>query len=137
MYSTPAHINDDMLPTDHCELLKHALYPLAHEYGITYIQDKFEKALQDMCTDALGVFCAHQCFYIEMINERENSSPFKFELDWLPKYLATSFLREASALHALEIRSGDLLNNRSYKVVLSGMRILASDYGIDWQVTLP
>ncbi len=137
VFSTPGNINDDMRPTDHCELLEQALYQLASEHGVAYIQGELEAALRGMCTDALGVFCAHQCFYVEIINERAGLSPFSLNIESLPNDLAISFMKEASALHSLEVRPGDLLNDRSYKVVLSGMRILARDHGIDWKVALP
>ncbi len=137
VFSTPASINDDMRPTDHDEFLERGLYPLVKEYGANHIQVELEDALRDICIDALGVFCAHQCFYIEIVKEREGVSPISLDRNSLPKFLAARFLQQASALHTLELRSGDLANDRSYKVVVSGMRILARDYGIDWGITVP
>jgi hypothetical protein len=137
VFSTPANINDDMRPTDHDELLENGLYILGRAHGVSYIQSELERALLDICSDALGVFCAHQCFYVEMVKEREGCSPFSLNKESLPKYLAASFLRETPALHSLEIRNGDLVTDRSYRVTLSGMRILERDYGIDWGQALP
>lgn len=136
-FSTPASINDDMRPTDHDEFLERGLYPLARVHGTSYIESELEQALQDACSDALGVFCAHQCFYVEMVKEREGHSPFSLNRESLPRYLAASFARELLALHSLEIRAGDLVNDRSYRVTLSGMRILERDYSIDWGMILP
>jgi|GEM_PF-3590053 len=137
VFVTPANINDDMRPTDHDELLERGLYPLAQTYGVNRIQAELEQALRDICTDALGVFCAHQCFYIEMVKEREGASPLSLDRELLPKFLASAFLQQASALHSLELRPGDVVKDRSYKVTVSGMRILARDYGVDWGIAIP
>jgi hypothetical protein len=87
--------------------------------------------------DSLGVFCAHQCFYVQVVNEHQGISPFVMEKSSLPKALAAAFNTHASALHSLEVMPGDLANDRSYKVTLAGMRILARDYQIDWGMELP
>jgi hypothetical protein len=136
VFSTPSHINDDMQPTDHNELLDRCIYPLVQQHGVDFIRSSLECAIKDICSDALGVFCAHQCFYIEIIKEHAKESPIFLERENLPKILAKSFLNESVALHNLEIRKGDLANDRSYKVILSGMRILERDYGIDWGISL-
>jgi hypothetical protein len=137
VFSTPASINDDMRPTDHEELLEHGIYPLIQQCGVNFIIMRLEEALRQSCTDALGVFCAHQCFYIELVKEDANDSPISISRDDLAKFLARVFLRESTALHSLEVRAGDALNDRSYKVTLAGMRILERDHGVDWGLTLP
>lgn len=137
VFSTPANINDDMRPTDHEELLERGIYPLIQQCGVNFIIRKLEEALRQSCTDALGVFCAHQCFYIELIKEDANSSPISISRDELANFLAECFLRESTALHSLEVRPGNDRNDRSYKVTLAGMRILKRDHGVDWGLTLP
>jgi hypothetical protein len=137
VFRTPETINDDMRPTDHVELLKNALYPLVIEYGKDKIQAELESSLREICSDTLGIFCAHQCFYIEIVEEIEGSSPFWLDRSSLPKLLGSAFLRESSSMHSLELKPGDLALDRSYKVTLSGMRILSSKYGIAWGVPLP
>lgn len=137
VFSTPANINDDMRPTDHDELLVRGIYPLTQQCGVNFIVAKLEEALRQICTDALGVFCAHQCFYIELIKEDANESPISISREDLAKFLAKCFLRESGALHSLEIRPGDVQYDRSYKVTLAGMRILERDHGVDWGITLP
>jgi hypothetical protein len=62
VFSPPASINDDMRPTDHVELLERGLYPLTRILGANPIEAELELALRNICVDALGVFCAHQCF---------------------------------------------------------------------------
>jgi hypothetical protein len=137
VFKTPSGINDDMLPTDHAQLLKVWLYPLANKLGTSEVSRALHQALIAACHDSLGVFCAHQCFYVQVVNEHEGISPFVMEKCALPKALAAAFTTHASALHALEVRPGDLANDRSYKVTLAGMRILARDYQIDWGMKLP
>lgn len=137
VFVTPEVINDDMRPTDHAELLAKGIYPLVAQYGADVIRPKLEEALAAICFDALGVFCAHQCYYIEIVNEREGKSPLAIDRQRLPTILGHAFLREAPGLHLLELRKGDLLVHRSYRVVLSGMRILAREDRIDWGVALP
>lgn len=136
VFVTPEEINDDMRPTDHAELLAKGLYPLVAQYGADFVRAELEHALGAICVDALGVFCAHQCYYIQIVNEREFNSPIAIDRVQLPKALGQAFLREVPALHRLEVRKGDVLVDRSYKVVLSGMRILAREDGIDWGISL-
>jgi hypothetical protein len=135
-YATPAEINDDMLPTDHAELLDHAIYPLARQHGISFIQEKLERALIEACSDALGVFCAIQCFYLEIRREARNSSPLHLDRDELPKLLAAGFLRESTGLQALGLHPKALNYDRSYLVTLSRMSILEEQFQIDWGVSL-
>jgi hypothetical protein len=137
VFATPVRVNDDMRPTDHVEFLERGLYPLVRELGANEIQTQLDSSLREVCSDALGVFCAHQCFYVELVKEREGTSPISLDRESLPKFLASKFVEQASALHALEVRPGDLTNDRSYKTVVSGMRILARDYGVDWGVEIP
>lgn len=137
VFVTPEHINDNMRPTDHAELLSKGLYPLTAEYGTDFIRTALEEALSAICVDALGVFCAHQCFYIQIVNERALASPIAVDRVCLAKALGESFLQQAVALHTLEVRNGDLATDRCYKVVHSGMRILAREDGIDWGIKIP
>lgn len=137
VYTTPEAINDDMRPTDHAELLEKGLYPNVPLLGVDVVTDSLNEALAAICTDALGVFCAHQCFYIEIVKEQSNKSPLAIDRVNLPKILAQAFVRHGAALHQLEVRPGDVKLDRSYRVTLSGMRILGRDHGIDWGMVLP
>lgn len=137
VFVTPESINDSMLPTDHAELLDKGLYPLLDQYGADVIGSRLEHALAAICSDALGVFCAHQCFYIQIVNERAGRAPLAIDRAHLPRILGQAFLRHAPALHRLALREGDVQADRSYRLVMSGMRILAREDGIDWGVALP
>ena len=136
VFSTPSHINDDMRPTDHAELLETALYPLALAHGVSHIQAKLELALREACTDARGVFCAHQCFYIELVNERAGTSPFSLDRATLPRHLASCFQHFSSELRSLAFTPSDTVTSRPYKVMLAGIRILARDHGVAWGIEL-
>lgn len=89
-------------------------------------------AIKSICVDALGIFCAHQIFYTQIINEHEMKSPIKIDLFELPRFLAKSFAAYSNELHRLEIVKGDLDSDRPYKITISGMKILERDYAIDW-----
>ncbi|HDR9484886.1 TPA: hypothetical protein QDC20_002996 [Burkholderia aenigmatica] len=137
VFRTPPEINDDMRPTDHAELLERTLYPLSRTEGVDFVQRELENALQAACNDPVGVFCAIQCFYMAQMDEQSGSSPFHLNCDRLPKLLASAFLKESAGLHALALRPNDHLYDRSYRVTLSRMRMLAKDCSIDWGVALP
>ena len=136
VFRTPSEINDDMLPTDHAELLMHGIYPLTEKVGVVRICSELEQALADACRDAWGVFCAHQCFYIELVHEREVRSPLNLSRTNLSKILGAAFIRESAALRSLAFRPSDIAAQRPYTVTVSGMRILARDYGVDWGVAI-
>lgn len=137
VFKTPSSTNDDMRPTDHAELLKAWLYPLANILGPHEVNKALHQALIESCHDSLGVFCAHQCFYVQLVNEHHGISPFVLERSALPQTLANAFTTHASDLHLLELRPNDRETDRSYKVTLAGMRILARDHQIDWGMDLP
>lgn len=132
VYRTPPHINDDMQPTDHAELLEQGIFPLAESLGAQKVSYLLQQALIDVCTDALGVFCAHQCYYIQVLKEDDGVSPFKLDRAVLPTALAKAFAQHADDLRLLALKPRDLELGRPYKVVVSGMRVLARDHGIDW-----
>lgn len=137
VFSTPANINDDMRPTDHEELLERAIYPLAQQHDIGFIRGELERSIQEISIDALGIFCAVQCFYIQIVKEDARMSSINIDRKNLPKLLGRCFMKEVEALHSLEVRPGDVAIDRSYRVTLSRMRILQRDHGIDWGIVLP
>lgn len=137
VFITPEEINDDMRPTDHAEFLVNGYYPLAQQLGADVLKKTLENALTAICVDAVGVYCAHQCFYIQINKEQWKKSPFAIDRDNLPKSLALAFLTQTPGLHQLEIEPGDVQDDAAYKLTLVGMRQLERDHGIDWGITLP
>lgn len=89
---TPSHINGDMWPTDHAILLHEYIYPLCERLGCEVAQKSFELALIACTTDTLGIFCAHQCFYMQIVNEAFNKSPFHINKAWLPQTLYSKMI---------------------------------------------
>ena len=55
-------------PTD-AQLLEVCLYPLAASTSAEETSGLLQRALLEIAHDALGVFCAVQCFYIEILAE--------------------------------------------------------------------
>ena len=134
VFVTPAEINDDMRPTDHDELLAKCIYPLVAQYDERFITLNLEAALVEICVDALGVFCAHQCFYLEVLRESSNESPLHINRDELPKILGQRFVEQIPFLHTLELRKGDAQLDRPYRLIRSQMRILATRHAIDFGI---
>ena len=137
VYITPEEINDDMRPTDHAEFLVNGYYPLAQQLGADVLKTTLERALAAICVDALGVYCAHQCYYIQINKEHWKKSPFAIDRQQLPHILGLAFLTHTAGLHQLEIKPGDAQHDAAYKIVLAGMQLLARDHGIDWGIPLP
>ena len=134
VYTTPAEINDDMRPTDHDELLEKGLYPLVAPMGLDVVTAELNAALASICTDAVGVFSAHQCFYLEILREDENHSPLRIDRIGLPKVLAQRFVQLTAAVHQLEVKPGDLKLDRPYRLIRAQMQILHDDHGIDFGI---
>ena len=136
IFFTSAEINGSLRPTDHDQLLEKGIYPLIAQFGKEFLEQELEKTLVAICHDALGVFCAHQCYYLETLREEQNLSPLPIDRTTLPRILAQNFIKETPALHRLEIRKGDVALDASYRVMRSQMRILQTDCGVDWGINL-
>jgi hypothetical protein len=136
-FITPADINDDMRPTDHSELLASGIYPLTIQHGPNRIRLELEGALHEISYDALGVFCAIQCFYLQVVKEDAKVSPINVDRKKLAEFLADCFLKHAQSLHHLALGQNDLALDRTYRLTLSRMRILARDHGVSWGMELP
>ena len=136
-FVTPVEINGDMRPTDHDQLLIKGIYPAAAVLGTDLLQDLLAGALETICVDARGVFCAFQLFYMQVFNERDSTSPLNIDKVSLPHRMALCFMREEKALCSLEFNEGDSLIKRPYKLTWSRMNTLTSEYGIDWGMPVP
>ena len=91
VFNTPSEINMDMQPTDHNELLAKAIYPLCSELGVDNVLHALESGLRDAASDAVGVYCAIQCYYVQIISERAKESPFNIDRSNLPLFLGKQF----------------------------------------------
>lgn len=129
---TPSHINDDMWPTDHVLLLEELIYPLCQFADSAMVKERLEAALKECSVDPLGLYCAHTCFYVQVLNESANGSPLKIDRETLPKFLAIK-LKELEPqlrtwVHPRYKDPGDAL-----RVTISGMKILKRDHGIRFE----
>ena len=107
VFKTPPEINADMQPTDHGELLGKAIYPLCAQLGIQTVQHHLEEALREAASDALGVFCAVQCYYVQIVSERAGESPFGIDRDELPLFLWKKFKAHEAAFMSIRLNSYD------------------------------
>lgn len=126
---TPSHINDDMWPTDHVILIEEHIYPLCGFVGADVVKANFEAALEQCSIDPLGLYCAHTCLYIQILNETNQKAAFKVDREALPKLLAA---RLKQMEPELKIWSNPQYKNPgdALRVIVSGMRILERDHGV-------
>ncbi|MGN6528846.1 MAG: hypothetical protein ACTHL8_20830 [Burkholderiaceae bacterium] len=131
VFTTPAEINADMRPTDHAQLLEAGLYPLVPTpLRPEVLSNLLQQALLDIAVDARGVFCAVQCFYLEVVDEDGGRSPLRLDRDALFASLYAAFLAHEQGLHALAFRPRDLVLDRCHKLTAAAFRVLARDHGL-------
>ncbi len=134
VFSTPEKINENMLPTDHNELLANALYPLAKDYNAVFISRELDLAIRVAASaDALGLYCAIQCFYMQILSEDAGESPFRIDRTELPRYLGARYNAHSSTLQNLKLSPSDL-QDKAYRLTVSRMKILMRDHGVDFGV---
>lgn len=100
-FRTPPDVNAELLPTDHFQLLVQALYPLSIEVGSTYVQRELDLALRVAATDALGVFCAIRCYFMQIMNEDDGKACFSLDRISLPQFLTSRYFALAEDLKSL------------------------------------
>jgi hypothetical protein len=105
VFTTPPMINAEMQPTDHNELLSKGIYPLCNEMRADLVLQALESGLRDSATDAIGVYCSIQCYYIQIISENAGESPFKIDRVMLPLFLGEKFRKHEHEF--LSIRFND------------------------------
>ena len=136
VWRTPAEINGDMLPTDHVQLLKHGVHPLVARTGATEVGNMLEDALLRIASDALGVFCAVQCFYVEVLAEDASESPLRVDRARLACGLWQAFLAHEDALRRLTLDNRPTAD-ACFLVTVAGFRILQRDHGVTGFGELP
>ncbi len=129
VFRTPAYINADLLPTDHNELLIKAIYPIAEKYNVRFAERELELALRVAASDALGVFCSIQCYYMQVVNEQDGISNIRLERVDLPRYLMARYLALVDDLKGLDL-SGNDAPHYAQKSALSYLTILVKEYGV-------
>jgi hypothetical protein len=106
-FKTPREINAEMQPTDHNEFLSNAIYPLCADIGVDYILRALENGLKDAASDAIGVYCAVQCYYIQVISENFGESHFKIGRVNLPLFLGKQFRKHECGFLVVKLNNYD------------------------------
>ena len=106
-FKTPPEINAEMQPTDHNELLSKAIYPLCNEMGVGCVLRALENGLRAAASDAIGVYCAIQCYYIQVISEGAGESPFKIDRTDLPLFLGEQFRKQEREFSSVKLNNYD------------------------------
>lgn len=131
-FFTPPQKNGELLPTDHNELLSKAIYPLCDALGVEYVLRALEDGLRDAASDAVGVYCAIQCYYNQIISEEYGESPFSIDRINLPIFLGEQLKKDEPELLALRLSDYDSLGDR-LGLTLAAMEILRDDEGINFR----
>jgi hypothetical protein len=129
VFRTPSYINADLLPTDHNELLIKAIYPIAEKYNVKFAERELDLALRVAASDALGVFCALQCYYMQVVNEDDELSNIRLNRVELPQYLTTRYFAFVDDLKRLNL-SGSDAPDYAQKSALSYLTILVEQHGV-------
>jgi len=129
VFRTPANINADLLPTDHNELLIKALYPIAEKYNARFMERELDLALRVAARDALGVYCAIQCYYMQIVNEDEGVSNIRLSRTDLPRLLTARYFFVLNDLKNLNL-SGNDMPDFAQRSALSYLTILSKQYGV-------
>jgi len=129
VFRTPAYINADLLPTDHNELLVKAIYPIAEKYNVKFAERELDLALRVAASDALGVFCAIQCYYMQVVNEDDGLSNIRLNRVELPQYLTARYFAFVDDLKRLNL-SGNDAPDYAQKSALSYLSILVEHHRV-------
>ncbi|QDQ25173.1 hypothetical protein FNU76_01700 [Chitinimonas arctica] len=129
IFKTSFETNAKMQPTDHNEFLAKGIYPLCNELGNDNIRHCLETGLMDAASDALGVYCAVQCYYIQIISEREKESPFNIDRLVLPRFLGEQFKKYEKELLFVRLNNYDP-PDAPLRLTSAAMNALQRDAGI-------
>lgn len=128
---TPPEINSEMQPTDHSELLKMGVYLLCNELGVDNVLHALECGLRRAASDAIGVFCAIQCYYVQIISEMHKQSLFRVDRVDLPQFLGLQFRKYEKDFIEIRLNSYDPLN-AALLLTLAAIGTLRRNFGIDF-----
>lgn len=129
VFRTPANINADLLPIDHNELLIKALYPIAEKYNAKFMERELDLALRVAARDALGVYCAIQCYYMQIVNEDGGLSNIRLSRTDLPQLMTARYFALLDDLKKLNL-SGNDAPDFAQRSALSYLTILSKQYGV-------
>ena len=70
---------------------------------VSFDSGLFEKELLNITYDALGLYCAIQCFYIQVLNEDDKKSPFTLNRNSLSEKLGEIFIENKEEDEVVDI----------------------------------
>ncbi|WP_028103961.1 hypothetical protein [Pseudoduganella violaceinigra] len=130
VFGTPPGEEAPLLPTDHHELLVHAVYPLVEQHSATFMQQSLDLALRAAASDALGVFCAIRCYFMQIRNEDNGAANLELDRAGLPQYLASRYFAVLEELKSLVMEEQPDRAEYAQRVALSYLRILQARHGV-------
>ena len=131
-FQTPSKINAELQPTDHNELLSKAIYPLCGNLGVEDVLRALERGLRDAASDALGVYCAVQCYYLQVVSEKYGESPFKIDRINLPLFLGKQFRKHKGDFWAVKLNTYDP-PDAPFRLTSSAIALLHENEGINFE----
>ena len=93
------------------------------------MERELDLALRVAARDALGVYCAIQCYYMQIVNEDHGLSNIRLSRTDLPQLLAARYFALLDDLKKLKL-SGNDAPNFAQRSTLSYLSILAKQYGV-------
>lgn len=131
-FQTPPEINAELQPTDHNELLSKGIYPLCDVMGVEYILRALENGLRDAASDALGVYCSVQCYYMQVVSQKYGEAPFKIDRINLPLFLGEKFRKHEGDFWAINLNDYDP-PDAPLRRTLGAIKILNENEGINFE----
>jgi hypothetical protein len=132
VYHTPPEVNAQRLPTDHCVMLEKGIYLAEKNISLDYLTTILEAGIKASCSDALGYFCAVQCFYSQVVNE-EFGCPITIDKKELPIYLGNQLFVFQTALKSHTLFGKDKIG-MVWEYTQTYIKILQRDYNIDFGI---
>jgi hypothetical protein len=135
IFKTPPHVNAELLPTDHDQLLIQGLYPLATEYSPAFIQRELDLALRVAASDGIGVFCAIRCYFMQICNEDNGDSNIKLDRVGLAQFLTSRYFALLDELKVLILAEQPDYPDYAQRMALRYLTILKDKHKV--QLTAP
>lgn len=129
VFVPPPGANGEVLPTDHHQMLKLAVYPMSNVYSIQVLKNSLEHGLVCSASDELGVFCSVQCYYAQIVSETFNQSPFEVDRNEVPLILGTKLKKMTEGLINLRLKESDPPGLR-LKLAEGLLRLMSEKYRI-------
>ena len=134
IFETPSHVNAELLPTDHDQLLIQALYPLATQYSAAFIQRELDLALRVAASDGIGVFCAIRCYFMQICNEDNGDSNIKLDREKLPQFLTARYFAAQEELKSLTMAEQPDVPAYGQRMALRYLTILQEKHAVQLAV---